>query len=289
MATIVMTDQQLKLYVDNVFEKYDKDLSYTLDLLELSEFLNDLALARGSITLPSLKQVTNTLHALNPGGAEGITKQVLFTSLKRLNGSSQDLILALLQTMDNPEEMELLRNVSIPPGATLPTFNSEKILALPRTDSHHQLAIVDKTKQAPSSNSQMMTYSSPQPYKAELRQNLAPLPFQSYNNQNFHGYQHQVNYQQPQGNYLQRSVPVPPTYSNNAYYGQGQQQVYNQGVNVQQTPSAKVMGGVQQVSPFGVQTMGGHMGGGTVMGTQAMGGMPIPPFNPLAALSFFGM
>ena len=32
MTTIKMTDQQMKLYVDNVFEKYDKDRSFTLDL-----------------------------------------------------------------------------------------------------------------------------------------------------------------------------------------------------------------------------------------------------------------
>lgn len=32
MTTILMTDQQIKQYVDNIFDKYDKDRSFSLDL-----------------------------------------------------------------------------------------------------------------------------------------------------------------------------------------------------------------------------------------------------------------
>lgn len=99
MTTILMTDQQIKQYVDNIFNKYDKDRSYTLDLQELSEFINDLLLARGSITLANAQQINNSMRALNPHGGDEMTKQTLYTTIQKFNGSVDDISVALLQTL----------------------------------------------------------------------------------------------------------------------------------------------------------------------------------------------
>ena len=105
MATIVMTDQQIKQYVDNVFDKYDKDKSYTLDIKELSEFLNDLVLARGGITLVSLEQAKNSMRVLNAKGDDAMTKQTFYNSLQRFNGSVDDIVVAIIQTMNASENL----------------------------------------------------------------------------------------------------------------------------------------------------------------------------------------
>ena len=99
MTAIVMTDQQIKQYVDNVFDKYDKDKSFTLDIKELSEFLNDLILAKGGITLVNLQQAKNSMRVLNPKGDDDMTKQVFYNSLQRFNGSVDDIVAAIIQTI----------------------------------------------------------------------------------------------------------------------------------------------------------------------------------------------
>lgn len=96
-----MTDQQIRQYIDNIFEKYDKDNSFTLDLQKLSEFINDLLLAQGSISLANTQQIKNSMRALNPNGGDVMTKNKFYTSLKKFNDSGQDIPSAILETIDS--------------------------------------------------------------------------------------------------------------------------------------------------------------------------------------------
>ena len=240
---------------------------------------------------------------LNPQGGDGITKQTLYTTIQKFNGSADDIVVAILQTM----------------YVTVPVQSNPGMI---KTNSYSSLPSIqgaNKVNQVPSVNNvtahyppaqvsqqQGQLYNTPQPYVGQamqpVRQQPTPRPYVNqhyYNPQNNHNLQ----YNYPQNNYHSQNnlVRTAPTYAapnqqsmyapQQASYGQ-----YQNGYGHQTSYNVSAQQGIQQAYGINYGTNIGMNGYGAMgmntygMGMDVglgMGGAPVPPFNPLAALSFF--
>jgi Ca2+-binding EF-hand superfamily protein len=78
MTSSSVTDDQLRLIVDKIFDKYDKDKSFTLDVGELKQVLLD---TMGSKTTED--QVNQFLKAIDSNNDGKVTKMELFNIIKK--------------------------------------------------------------------------------------------------------------------------------------------------------------------------------------------------------------
>ena len=79
-----ITDQQLKTYIDQVFNKYDKNSSGTLDCNELAKFFNDVFTMTHNPTRLNTQQALDAMRAIDKNGDGVAQKPELFLAFKQL-------------------------------------------------------------------------------------------------------------------------------------------------------------------------------------------------------------
>lgn len=77
-----ITDQQLRYYIDQVFQKYDRDYSGTLDVNELYLFFNDIFAMTGSSYRLQPQQAVGAMQAIDKNGDGRASKPELFMAFK---------------------------------------------------------------------------------------------------------------------------------------------------------------------------------------------------------------
>lgn len=82
-----ITDQQLRYYIDQVFQKYDRDYSGTLDPNELYLFFNDIFAMTGSSYRVQPQQAISVMKAIDRNYRNGdgrASKMELFMAFKQI-------------------------------------------------------------------------------------------------------------------------------------------------------------------------------------------------------------
>lgn len=85
-------ESQLKVYIDQIFDRYDRDRSGNLDASELANFFNDLFKAIGNPTTISMKDAQNAIRAIdknNDGKANKLELFMAFKNISSQNGGPQ--------------------------------------------------------------------------------------------------------------------------------------------------------------------------------------------------------
>jgi hypothetical protein len=82
-----ITDQQLRYYIDQVFQKYDRDYSGTLDPNELYLFFNDIFAMTGSAYRVQPQQAISAMRAIDKNGDGKASKMELFMAFKQILSS----------------------------------------------------------------------------------------------------------------------------------------------------------------------------------------------------------
>jgi hypothetical protein len=77
-----MQDQQLRMYIDQVFNTYDRDRSGTLDPNELVAFFNDVLSMMGYPIRVNQFQVMQTMRSIDRNSDGRVNKFELFNALK---------------------------------------------------------------------------------------------------------------------------------------------------------------------------------------------------------------
>ena len=78
------SDEQLRLAIDAIFTKYDKDMSGTLDYSEVKCVINDSFKNMGTSRPVNDDDVKKFLGAVDQNNDGKITKQELFSIFKRI-------------------------------------------------------------------------------------------------------------------------------------------------------------------------------------------------------------
>ena len=79
-----ITDQQLRMYIDQVFQKYDRDYSGSLDPNELYLFFNDIFAMTGSPYRVQPQQAMAAMRAIDKNGDGRASKMELFLAFKQI-------------------------------------------------------------------------------------------------------------------------------------------------------------------------------------------------------------
>ena len=84
-----ITDNQLRHYVDDIFEKYDRDLSFTLDDKELYHFFKDLYASMGFKHNVTIEDVRYSIKHIDANSDGKVTKRELYNALKVILGGNK--------------------------------------------------------------------------------------------------------------------------------------------------------------------------------------------------------
>ena len=84
-----VTEEQLRHYVDNVFEKYDKNGNYTLDERELYHFFKDLFSSMNYKHNVTVEDARHSLKQIDANRDGKITKRELLNALKVMLGGNK--------------------------------------------------------------------------------------------------------------------------------------------------------------------------------------------------------
>ena len=86
-----LSDNQLKTYIDEIFDRYDADRSGNLDANELANFFNDLFRTIGNPTVITQQQAQNAICSIDKNNDGKANKMELFMAFKGIisNGQQQ--------------------------------------------------------------------------------------------------------------------------------------------------------------------------------------------------------
>ena len=84
-----VSDSQLQSYIDQIFSKYDRDNSGTLDAHELSQFFNDIFVMMGDPRRINQNQAMQALTAIDKNNDGKASKMELFSAFKQILGGGQ--------------------------------------------------------------------------------------------------------------------------------------------------------------------------------------------------------
>ena len=79
-----ISDEQLRKYIDQVFEKYDHNHTFSLRPNELAEFFNDIFAMSGNPTRISQQQAMEAMQNIDQNGDGLAQKPELFAALKKI-------------------------------------------------------------------------------------------------------------------------------------------------------------------------------------------------------------
>lgn len=81
-----VTDVQLRQYIDQIFSRYDRDGTGSLDVNELAAFFNEVFQRMGSPVNVTQQQAVQALQFIDKNFDRKASKQELFSALKMLSG-----------------------------------------------------------------------------------------------------------------------------------------------------------------------------------------------------------
>lgn len=112
-----LSDAQLKVYIDEIFDRYDADRSGNLDAQELANFFNDLFRTIGNPTVITPTQAQNAICSIDKNNDGKANKMELFMAFKGIISNQQYQQQSMMQSrgyQPNPYQPNLYQQNPYP-------------------------------------------------------------------------------------------------------------------------------------------------------------------------------